>query len=212
VLCTTYEVAVIEKAALKKFHWQYLIIDEAHRIKNENSVLSQIVRTYTTKHRLLITGTPLQNNMHELWALLNFLLPDIFSSSEDFDEWFDLGDTADEEIDPAMPKEEIAAFKQKRELEKQHEKQAMINRLHKVLRPFLLRRLKAYVAPFLGSHARFFLTCLIATSEVEHGLPPKTEVKVFVGLTEMQRTWYKQVWFVCTGCCTHVQLTLYVRS
>ena len=51
------------------------MIDEAHRIKNENSVLSQIIRLYTTKCRLLITGTPLQNNLHELWALLNFLLP-----------------------------------------------------------------------------------------------------------------------------------------
>ena len=58
-----------------KFPWEYMVIDEAHRIKNENSVLSQIIRLYTTKCRLLITGTPLQNNLHELWALLNFLLP-----------------------------------------------------------------------------------------------------------------------------------------
>ncbi|CAG8576411.1 3231_t:CDS:2, partial [Racocetra fulgida] len=76
------------KAALKKFAFQYIIIDEAHRIKNENSMLSQIVRVFKSRNRLLITGTPLQNNLHELWALLNFLLPDVFSSSKDFDSWF----------------------------------------------------------------------------------------------------------------------------
>eukprot|EP01051_Picozoa_sp_SAG22_P002618 SAG22_NODE_119_length_19257_cov_43.260413_9_plen_89_part_00 len=53
--------------------------------KNENSLLSQILRLYKTKCRLLITGTPLQNNMHELWALLNFLLPDVFEDSADFE-------------------------------------------------------------------------------------------------------------------------------
>ena len=60
VLITTYEMAIIEKAVLKKFSWRYLIIDEAHRIKNENSILSKIVRMYSSNHRLLITGTPLQ--------------------------------------------------------------------------------------------------------------------------------------------------------
>lgn len=88
VCITSYEISIIEKAALKKLSWNYLVIDEAHRIKNENSLLSQVVRIYPTKGRLLLTGTPLQNNLHELWALLNFLLPDVFSSSEDFDEWF----------------------------------------------------------------------------------------------------------------------------
>jgi hypothetical protein len=73
----SYEVAIKEKAALVRFPWEYMMIDEAHRIKNENSVLSQIIRLYSTKCRLLITGTPLQNNLHELWALLNFLLPDV---------------------------------------------------------------------------------------------------------------------------------------
>ena len=60
---------------------------QAHRLKNENSLLSQILRLYKTKCRLLITGTPLQNNMHELWALLNFLLPDVFGDSDDFDKY-----------------------------------------------------------------------------------------------------------------------------
>lgn len=82
VVITTYEVVNLEKSALTKIAWEYLIIDEAHRLKNEASQFSTTVRMLNTKHRLLLTGTPLQNNLHELWALLNFLLPDIFASSE----------------------------------------------------------------------------------------------------------------------------------
>lgn len=74
VLITTYEMCLREKSSLKKFSWEYIVIDEAHRIKNVDSMLSQIVRAFTSRSRLLITGTPLQNNLMELWALLNFLL------------------------------------------------------------------------------------------------------------------------------------------
>jgi superfamily II DNA or RNA helicase len=119
-LCiTSYEICLLEKSAFKRVNWFYCVIDEAHRIKNENSMLSQIVREFSSKHRLLITGTPLQNNLHELWALLNFLLPDIFSSSEDFDIWF----------------QERAEIDQ----------DAVIHHLKRLLQPFLLRRLKADV-------------------------------------------------------------------
>ena len=81
ICLTTYEVAGIEESALTKIPWQYLVIDEAHRIKNEQSSLASTVRYMVSSHRLLITGTPLQNNLHELWALLNFLLPDVFGAS-----------------------------------------------------------------------------------------------------------------------------------
>ncbi len=91
VVVTSYEMVIKEKNHWKRFHWRYIIIDEAHRIKNENSILSKVVRTLTTNYRMLITGTPLQNNLHELWALLNFLLPEVFSSAEKFDEWFQIG-------------------------------------------------------------------------------------------------------------------------
>lgn len=72
-------------------------------------VLSQVVRLYSSQYRLLLTGTPLQNNLHELWALLNFLLPDVFSSAEDFDSWFNL-----------------------KGVDKSVEQQAVIEKLHKV--------------------------------------------------------------------------------
>jgi|EP01049_Picozoa_sp_SAG25_P003519 hypothetical protein len=57
------------------------------RLSPINSALAQIVRSYDTKCRMLVTGTPLQNNLHELWALLNFLLPDVFSDSELFEKY-----------------------------------------------------------------------------------------------------------------------------
>lgn len=73
---------------MRKIKWHYIVIDEAHKIKNEESQLSQVVRKLSTECKLLLTGTPLQNNLHELWSLLNFLLPDIFNTSEMFDNWF----------------------------------------------------------------------------------------------------------------------------
>ena len=60
VCVTSFEMAIKEKAALRKFSWRYIIIDEAHRIKNENSMLSKTMRLFSTNYRMLITGTPLQ--------------------------------------------------------------------------------------------------------------------------------------------------------
>lgn len=74
-MVTSYEMCLREKTTFKKISWEYIIIDEAHRIKNVDSLLSQIVRSFNSRGRLLITGTPLQNNLQELWALLNFILP-----------------------------------------------------------------------------------------------------------------------------------------
>ena len=79
-MVTSYEMILREKSVFKKFNWQYMVIDEAHRIKNEESKLSLVIREMKTANRLLLTGTPLQNNLHELWALLNFLLPEVFKT------------------------------------------------------------------------------------------------------------------------------------
>ncbi|XP_013411637.1 SWI/SNF-related matrix-associated actin-dependent regulator of chromatin subfamily A member 5 [Lingula anatina] len=147
VCITSYEMCIREKGVLRKFNWRYLVIDEAHRIKNEKSKLSEIVREFKSTNRMLLTGTPLQNNLHELWAMLNFLLPDVFNSSEDFDSWF-------------CATELIGG------------KEEMVTRLHSVLRPFLLRRLK---------------------SDVEKALLPKKETKIYVGLSKMQREWYTKI-------------------
>jgi SWI/SNF-related matrix-associated actin-dependent regulator of chromatin subfamily A member 5 len=89
VIVTSFEGVRLCLNSLKKIKWHYIVIDEAHKIKNEDSQLSQVVRKLNTECKLLLTGTPLQNNLHELWSLLNFLLPEIFSNSELFDNWFE---------------------------------------------------------------------------------------------------------------------------
>lgn len=143
---TSYETVIREKSKLGKFRWEYIVIDEAHRIKNEQSSLSQIIRLFYSHNRLLITGTPLQNNLHELWALLNFLLPDVFGDDHVFDEWFEnQGDENQDEL---------------------------VKKLHKILSPFLLRRVKA---------------------DVETSLLPKKEVNVYVGMSAMQIKWYRRL-------------------
>mmetsp|Transcript_40485 Transcript_40485/g.61751 ORF Transcript_40485/g.61751 Transcript_40485/m.61751 type:complete len:92 (+) Transcript_40485:1231-1506(+) len=81
-----------EKSELLKLEYEYLILDEAQRIKNDQSVLSQNLRLFKTRNRVLLTGTPLQNNLKELWSLLNFLMPKLFESSEDFNDLFVLNE------------------------------------------------------------------------------------------------------------------------
>lgn len=89
VLITTYEYIIKDKPVLSKVKWKYQIIDEGHRMKNHHCKLTQILNThYLSPHRLLLTGTPLQNKLPELWALMNFLLPSIFKSVSTFDQWF----------------------------------------------------------------------------------------------------------------------------
>jgi SWI/SNF-related matrix-associated actin-dependent regulator of chromatin subfamily A member 5 len=125
VLITSYEMCLREKNAFKKFSFEYIIIDEAHRIKNVDSLLSQIVRVFNSRGRLLITGTPLQNNLKELFALLNFICPEIFSDFADLDTFL-------HKEDAEGVAEEEASSK-------------VVAALHKILRPFLLRRVKSDV-------------------------------------------------------------------
>jgi SWI/SNF-related matrix-associated actin-dependent regulator of chromatin subfamily A member 5 len=89
VCVTTYEGVNIVISQLKKYHWSYLIFDEAHKLKNSESIISANSRLIQSRCRLLLTGTPLQNNLQELWSLLNFLMPEVFDSVDDFSQWFD---------------------------------------------------------------------------------------------------------------------------
>lgn len=89
VLITTFDYIIKDRPVLCKIKWQYMIIDEGHRMKNTQSKLTLVLRQYySARYRLILTGTPLQNNLPELWALLNFILPKIFNSVKSFEEWF----------------------------------------------------------------------------------------------------------------------------
>ncbi|OBT64743.1 hypothetical protein VE03_06512 [Pseudogymnoascus sp. 23342-1-I1] len=155
VVCTSYDIILRDKNYLSHINWEFIIIDEGHRLKNFNSQLFQELRKFTSATRLLITGTPLQNNLKELWSLLNFLLPSVFVDWEAFESWFDFSDLQDEE-----GTEEFIADQKKQEL---------IKKIHLVLQPLLLRRIKA---------------------DVEHMLPRKREYVLYAPMTEQQTELY----------------------
>lgn len=159
VLLTTYEYIIKDRPLLSKIKWFHMIVDEGHRMKNANSKLSATIsQYYHTRFRLILTGTPLQNNMTELWAMLNFVLPNIFKSVKTFDEWFNtpFANTGGQDRMELTEEEQIL----------------VIRRLHKVLRPFLLRRLK---------------------KDVEKDLPDKTEKVIKCKFSALQSRLYKQM-------------------
>lgn len=143
VLITHYDLVIRDKKVLNKIQWHYLIVDEGHRLKNHDCVLSRtIVTGYNIRRRLLLTGTPIQNSLHELWSLLNFLLPNIFNSVENFEEWFN-APFADKGSATLTDEEELL----------------VIRRLHHVIRPFILRRKKDEVEKFLPGKTQVILKC-----------------------------------------------------
>lgn len=159
VCITTYEYILKDRLVLNKFEWKYIVVDEGHRMKNARSKFAQTLgQKYVSDHRLLLTGTPLQNNLAELWSLLNFLLPKVFSSCDDFEKWFN------------MPLSKISTDKEVQLTEE--ERLLIINRLHQVLRPFLLRRVK---------------------KEVESEIPNKVEHVIKIELSSWQKIVYTQI-------------------
>merc|ERR1711871_1056580 len=106
-----------------------MVVDEGHRLKNHNCRLMKELKMYNPEaSRLLLTGTPLQNNVAELWSLLNFLCPDIFSDLEFFESFFGFDSRDDKEMEDEI-----------REAQKGNQ---LVSTLHSILRPFLMRRLK----------------------------------------------------------------------
>uniref|UniRef100_A0A803KVV3 ATP-dependent DNA helicase DDM1 n=1 Tax=Chenopodium quinoa TaxID=63459 RepID=A0A803KVV3_CHEQI len=157
IVITSYEVALNDaRKHLRHYKWKYVIVDEGHRLKNSNCKLFKELKRLPIENKLLLTGTPLQNNLAELWSLLNFILPDIFSSHEEFESWFDLsGKRSNEEV-----KEEV------------EEKRRVVAKLHAILRPFLLRRMKA---------------------DVEQSLPGKKEIILYATMTEHQKNFQEHL-------------------
>ncbi|KJH46953.1 protein, SNF2 family [Dictyocaulus viviparus] len=150
VCVTSYKTITTDIRAFKMKAWQYLILDEAQNIKNWKSQRWQTLLNVKARRRLLLTGTPLQNSLMELWSLMHFLMPAIFASHDDFKDWFSNPITG--MMDGSI---EFSS--------------TLVQQLHKVLRPFILRRLK---------------------SEVEKQLPKKTEHVIKCPLSKRQRYLY----------------------
>jgi superfamily II DNA/RNA helicase len=160
ILLTTYEYIIKDKASLRKITWQYAIVDEGHRMKNAASKFAKTLSTqYETKYRLLLTGTPLMNELSELWSLLNFLLPTIFNSVDTFDTWFNRPFSQFGNDNANNTEEE--------NLLSNEERMFIIHRLHELLRPFMLRRVKSEVLDQLPEKVEKILRCELSSWQKE---------------------------------------------
>ena len=143
VCISSYKMVVQDQKMFRRKKWKYLILDEAHNIKNFQSQRWQVLLNFRTKRRLLLTGTPLQNNLMELWSLLHFLMPHIFTSHSEFKDWF---------ANPLMSMVEGNSAMN----------DTLVQRLHSVLRPFILRRLKKDVEKQLPEKKEHVVTCRLS--------------------------------------------------
>ncbi|KAK8864632.1 hypothetical protein IAR55_001882 [Kwoniella newhampshirensis] len=165
VCITSYQIVLADQHIFRRKSWCYMILDEAHNIKNFRSQRWQTLLGFKAQRRLLLTGTPLQNNLMELWSLLYFLMPGGigadatavvgFANHKEFMEWF--SNPMDKAVESGVVMDE--------------ETLATIAKLHTLLRPFILRRLK---------------------SEVETQLPGKFEHVVYCRLSKRQRFLYDE--------------------
>ncbi|KZT06822.1 uncharacterized protein LAESUDRAFT_743170 [Laetiporus sulphureus 93-53] len=152
VLITSYQLVTQDQQYFQRVKWQYMILDEAQNIKNSSSARWKTLLGFQCRNRLLLTGTPIQNSMQELWALLHFIMPSLFDSHDEFNEWFS--------------KDIENAAENKGSKLNEHQ----LRRLHMILKPFMLRRVKRHV---------------------QNELSDKIEVDIYVDLSARQRALYK---------------------
>jgi DNA helicase INO80 len=150
VMVTSYQLVVSDVAYFQKMKWQYMILDEAQAIKSSQSSRWKCLLGFHCRNRLLLTGTPIQNNMQELWALLHFIMPSLFDSHDEFSEWFSKDIESHAQSNTKLNEDQL-------------------KRLHMILKPFMLRRVKKHVQKELGD---------------------KIELDVFCDLTYRQRAMY----------------------
>ena len=157
VFITTYDTAIGVRAVLQEVAWSYVVVDEGHRIKNKKCRLATVLASLSSDNRLLLTGTPLQNNLNELWTLLNFLQPEIFNDHEIFETWFN-AKTLHEDAD------------EKARLVAQEEKSNVLASIHKTIAPFLLRRIKAEVELSIPPKVEVVVYCPLTMAQAKQYL------------------------------------------
>ncbi|QRV83676.1 DNA helicase [Ceratobasidium sp. AG-Ba] len=152
VLVTSYQLVVADEKYFQRVKWQYMVLDEAQAIKSSSSARWKTLLGFNCRNRLLLTGTPVQNSMQELWALLHFIMPSLFDSHDEFSEWFS--------------KDIESAAENKGQALNEHQ----LRRLHMILKPFMLRRVK---------------------KNVQNELSEKIELDVYCDLSPRQRALYR---------------------
>ena len=159
VIITSYEMAIRDIKKLNKLApYAYMIVDEGQRLKNRKCTLIKSLKAINADNRLLLSGTPIQNNLDELWSLLNFVNPSIFDDLTVFQSWFGFKNIGSE------TKEDSILEAQKAE--------NIVSKLHEILRPFLLRRIK---------------------TDVLKEMPPKKEIVVYAGMSKLQRGYAQHI-------------------
>ncbi|XP_023543755.1 DNA helicase INO80 [Cucurbita pepo subsp. pepo] len=153
ILITSYQLLVSDEKYFRRVKWQYMVLDEAQAIKSSTSIRWKTLLSFNCRNRLLLTGTPVQNNMAELWALLHFIMPTLFDSHEQFNEWFSKGIENHAEHGGTLNEHQL-------------------NRLHSILKPFMLRRVK---------------------KDVVSELTRKTEITVHCKLSSRQQAFYQAI-------------------
>ena len=143
VCITSYTLILADAKMFRRKQWNFLILDEAHLIKNWQSLKWQTLLNFHSQHRVLLTGTPLQNSLMELWSLMHFLMPTIFESHDEFKEWFSNPMTGMVEGQEGVDRR-------------------VIQRLHGILRPFILRRLKSQVEKQMPKKYEHIVTCRLS--------------------------------------------------
>ncbi|OVA07298.1 SNF2-related [Macleaya cordata] len=146
ILITSYQLLVSDEKYFRRVKWQYMVLDEAQAIKSANSIRWKTLLSFNCRNRLLLTGTPIQNNMAELWALLHFIMPTLFDSHEQFNEWFSKGIENHAEHGGTLNEHQL-------------------NRLHAVLKPFMLRRVKKDVITEMTSKKEAMVHCKLSSRQ-----------------------------------------------
>jgi ATP-dependent DNA helicase len=149
-ILTSYEVFMRDRAALNKLNYKYLVVDEGHRLKNFDCKLIKQVRQINTDNKLLLTGTPLQNRLTELWSLLNFLAPEVFANMGEFQSWFAFGDYIGSENEKVIEAQR---------------NESLVSKLHQIISPYLLRREKKDVESALPKKKEVVLYAQLAEEQ-----------------------------------------------
>ncbi|CAG9855295.1 unnamed protein product [Phyllotreta striolata] len=159
IVVTSYQIVITDIKYFNRIKWQYMILDEAQAIKSTSSMRWKTLLGFSCRNRLLLSGTPIQNSMAELWALLHFIMPTLFDSHEEFNEWFS--------------KDIESHAENKTGIDEKH-----LSRLHMILKPFMLRRIKKDVENELSDKIEVMVYCPLTTRQNLLYLALKQKIKI----------------------------------